>query len=190
MSAGVLLHLMRHGEPALTGRMLGHTDCPVTPAGVAACLAQAEGLEATRIVSSDLTRASVCAEAIGRSWGVPPTTDARWREIDFGAWDGTAPAELDQAALGRFWNDPEACPPPGGERWSDLTTRIAEAIPALEPEPTLIVTHGGAMRAALALLCGFDQRRTWAFDLPYAAILTLRVWPGPPRSAQIVGLWP
>lgn len=190
MSEGVLLHLMRHGEPALTGRMLGHTDCAVTPAGIAACLVQAEGLEATRIVSSDLVRASACAEAIGHMWAVPSTTDPRWREIDFGAWDGLAPAELDQAALGRFWNDPDTSPPPGGERWSDLTARITAAIAALEPEPTLIVTHGGAMRAALALLCGLDQRQTWVFDLPYAAVLTLRVWPGPPRSAQIVGLWP
>jgi len=57
-------------------------------------------------------------------------------------------------------------------------------------EPTLVVAHGGAMRAALALLCGFTQSQLWAFDLPYGALLSLRAWPGPPRSAQIMGLWP
>ncbi len=38
------LYLMRHGEPVLAGRMLGRTDCDVTPEGIAACRAQAEGL--------------------------------------------------------------------------------------------------------------------------------------------------
>jgi alpha-ribazole phosphatase len=46
------------------------------------------------------------------------------------------------------------------------------------------------MRAALAHLCGFDQRQLWAFELGYAALLSLRVWPGEPRSAQIAGLYP
>jgi alpha-ribazole phosphatase len=46
------------------------------------------------------------------------------------------------------------------------------------------------MRAALAHLCGFGHREVWAFDLPYAALLSLRVWPGAPRSAQIAALYP
>jgi alpha-ribazole phosphatase len=52
----------------------------------------------------------------------------------------------------------------------------------------LVVTHGGAIRAALADLCGFDRRQIWAFDLPYAALVSLRIWPGPKRTVQIVGL--
>ncbi len=44
------------------------------------------------------------------------------------------------------------------------------------------------MRAALHLLCRFDLRQTWAVDLPYAALLSLRVWPGEDRFAQITGL--
>lgn len=179
------LYLMRHGEPVRTGLMLGRTDCAVTSAGIAACREQARELPVSRILSSDLLRARACAEAIG-----PAVLDARWREIDFGEWDGLATGDIDPAALARFWNDPDGHPPPGGERWSMLVDRVSEAIAALQPEPTLVVTHGGAMRAALAALCGFDQARTWAFDLPYAAVLALKIWPGAPRSAQVAGLWP
>ena len=64
----------------------------------------------------------------------------------------------------------------------------AAALDALEPVPTLVVTHAGAMRAALHILCGFDQRQLWAFDLPYAVRLTLHIWPGEPRTAQLVEL--
>jgi alpha-ribazole phosphatase len=44
------------------------------------------------------------------------------------------------------------------------------------------------MRAALHVLCGFEQRLLWAFDLPYGALLSLRVWRGERPGAQIEGL--
>lgn len=182
------LHLLRHGAPEIVGRMLGHTDIASTPDGIAACVAQAKTLGAEAIVTSDLRRANAAADAIGAALGLAVNVDARWRELDFGAWDGLASAEIDAAALGRFWSDPDGFPPPQGERWSALVARVSAAIDALPPRPALVVTHGGAMRAALATLCGFDQRQLWAFELPYAALLSLRVWPGESRSAQIVGL--
>ncbi|MCJ8159661.1 histidine phosphatase family protein [Sphingomonas sp. LaA6.9] len=187
--SGLTVHLLRHGAPALTGRMLGSTDCAETPEGVAACLEQTEALEFARLVSSPLRRAAAAAGAIGARGNIPVTIDERWREIDFGDWDGLSSADVDPAALGRFWDDPDMHAPPGGERWSALTARIGGAIDALDAD-TLVVTHGGAMRAALAVLFGFSQPQLWAFDLPYASVLSLRIWPGVPRQAQIVGLWP
>jgi alpha-ribazole phosphatase len=186
VSGAFLLHLLRHGAPELTGRMLGRTDSPVTAEGMAACLARAKSLHFNTLVSSDLMRSQAIADAIGRERGLAPTTDARWRELDFGDWDGLAAAEIDSAALQRFWDDPDGAPPPGGERWSDLVARTTDAIKDLTPETSLIVTHGGAIRAALKSLCGFGLRELWAFDLPYAALITLRIWPD--RTAQIVGL--
>ena len=183
-----MLYLMRHGAPDVTGRMLGRTDDPATQAGIAACLARAEGLAIDRIEASDLIRARACAAAIGEPRGVTVEVDAHWRELDFGAWDGLAPAAIDPAELAAFYDDPDASPPPNGERWSALQDRVAQALAAMPPVSTLIVTHGGAIRAALAELCGFDRRQIWAFDLPYAALVSLRIWPGPTRTVQIVGL--
>jgi alpha-ribazole phosphatase len=185
---GRLLHLMRHGAPTVTGRLLGHKDWPATDAGIAACVARAESLAVAAIFSSDLLRARQGAEAIAMPRGIVPQVDPRWRELDFGIWDGADPATLDSAALADFYADPDAYPPPGGERWSALTARVDAAIVDLPADPTLVVTHGGAMRAALAVLFGFEQRQLWAFDLPYTACLTLRVWPGERPWAQIVGL--
>lgn len=184
------LYLMRHGAPVLTGRMLGRTDCEVTPEGIAACRAQAEGFAVAHVIASDLQRASCCAEAIAADLDLSPRIDARWRELDFGVWDGLESGTIAADALGRFWSDPDANPPPGGERWSALVARIGAAIDDLPSEPALIVTHGGAMRAALHVLCGFSQPQLWAFDLPYASVLALRFWDQPSRSGQIMGLWP
>ncbi len=183
-----MLYLMRHGAPDVAGRMLGRTDDPATEAGIAACVARAEGLEVERVHASDLIRARDCATAIGGPRGVAIEVDPRWRELDFGAWDGLAPAAIDPAGLAAFYEDPDESPPPDGESWSALQHRVAQALAAMPPVSTLIVTHGGAIRAALADLCGFDRRQIWAFDLPYAALVSLRIWPGPTRTVQIVGL--
>lgn len=184
------LHLLRHGAPELAGRLIGHSDVASTAAGIAACRAQARHLEVDHIVSSDLGRAEQAAMAIADDHGLPFTVDPRWRELHFGDWEGQSPRDLDEAMIGAFWDDPDASPPPGGERWSCLVKRVTAALADLGANNTLIVTHGGAMRATLAILCGFSQRQSWAFDLPYAARLTLRVWSGSPSTAQIVALDP
>lgn len=182
------LHLLRHGEPERAGRLMGRTDCPSTAAGIEACIERAGPLSFEAIVSSNLNRAQVAAEEIGRRKGRGLTIDPLWRELDFGDWDGLAPEEIDPGALARFRADPDANPPPRGEPWSQLVARVGRALDRLPPRDTLIVTHGGAMRAALAHLCDLRERNTWVVALPYAALLTFKVWPGDPLSAQVIGL--
>lgn len=92
---GMPLHLLRHGAPETPGLLLGRTDSVPTRAGIDACLAQAEGLEIEMIVTSDLQRARQAATAIGERAGLPVWVDPRWRELDFGIWDGLAPADVD-----------------------------------------------------------------------------------------------
>lgn len=183
-----VLHLLRHGAPDVPDRMMGRTDGAPTRAGIDACVKRAAAIKITALIASDLRRTRETAEVISAAYSLPLTIDPRWRELDFGAWDGLAAAEIDRAALERFWADPDANPPPNGECWTSLVGRIAAALGVLSARPTLVVTHGGAIRAALKLLCGFSQPQLWAFDLPYASLLTLRVWPGDAPSAQVVGL--
>ncbi|GHC88395.1 histidine phosphatase family protein [Novosphingobium pokkalii] len=183
-----MLHLLRHGAPAKPGLLLGHADMAPTPEGLAACTARAQGLDVAAIVASDLRRCAEAAQAIASPRALPVQLDRRWRELDFGAWDGLDPAHVSSAALTAFWVDPDAHAPPGGERWSALHARVGAALAELPGSDVLVVTHGGAMRAALAVLCGFAREQAWAFDLPYAALLSLRVWPGARPTAQVVGL--
>jgi alpha-ribazole phosphatase len=185
--SGFVLHLMRHGPPEGAGRLLGHSDAPPLARGVAACVERAEGLGFEQVISSDLTRASAPAAAIARAHGVGHGVDPRWRELDFGGWDGADPAVIASPRLDAFWDDPEANPPPGGESWSALVARVGRALDGIAA-PTLVVTHAGAMRAALTCLFGFTYRQGWALDLPYGAVLSLRIVPGVPRFAQILGL--
>lgn len=184
---GFALHLMRHGAPEMAGRLIGHLDAPPEPDAMTLCVERARGLDVSQVVTSDLARALDPGAVIAAERAIPHHVDPRWRELHFGAWEGADPATLPADDLGRFWNDPEACPPPGGERWSDLCGRVGVAAHDLRV-PVLVLSHAGAMRAALAALCGFDHRQAWAFDLPYGALVSLRVWPGDAPNAQITGL--
>jgi alpha-ribazole phosphatase len=184
------LYLMRHGEPEQTGLMLGRTDCPSTIAGIVTCREQVQDLHVETLISSDLLRTHAAARAIGSTLSLPVKVDARWREMDFGAWDGLSRADIDHEVLTLFTEDPDNFPPPGGETWSALVNRVGAALSELEPGPTLVVTHAGAMRAALFYLCGFPYPSLWGFDIQYAALLCLRIWPGERPIGQIFGLWP
>lgn len=183
-----LLHLMRHGAPEQQGLLLGHRDDPSTPEGIAACLQAAQGLAFEALAASDLARAQIPARELASARGLSLAVDPRWRELDFGAWDGLAPAQLPQAALAAFWRDPDHHCPPSGETWSALRARVATALGDLPSRDTMVIAHGGSMRAALSILCGFDHAQVWAFDLAYAAVVSLRVWPGAQPNGQIVGL--
>lgn len=183
--SGILVHLMRHGVPVQPNLLLGQRDDAPLPSGTDRCVAAAAGLAFDRVVSSDLARALAPAERIAAARALPHDVDAGWRELDFGAWTGLAPAQVDAGAYARFWDDPDVDAPPGGERWSQLRKRVGAAL-AQVAASSLVVTHGGAMRAALAVLFHMELRQVWAFDLPYSCVLSLRIWPG--EAAQIVGL--
>lgn len=185
--SGFVLYLLRHGAPERPGLLLGSTDEPALNPTSSKLLGRVGTLPVERIVTSDLKRASVTAEVLAQARGLPLSIDPRWRELHFGIWDGVAPTQISPDALAQFWADPDACHPPGGERWSDLRDRVGEAIGEISG-PTLVITHAGAMRAALSMLTGLDHRGVWALDLPYGALLTLRIWPGTPLTGQVVGL--
>lgn len=185
--SGFLLHLLRHGVPVRAGLLLGHVDEPPLVAAIPALLDRVRDIATDRIVTSDLARARRPAELLAAMRDLPCRVDQRWREIAFGEWDGKSSDDVPQDALRAFWADPDGCPPPGGERWRDLCERVQGAVSELSGD-TLIFTHAGAMRAALSALTGLDHRAVWALDLPYGALLSLRVWPGEAIDGQVVGL--
>jgi len=90
------------------------------------------------IVSSDLIRSRQTAEIIAEILGMPaPRLDQRWRERDWGHWQG-------QPRTGDiFLEDHEA--PPGGETLTMLQQRVLSGFSDISAR-TLVVTHAGPIR--------------------------------------------
>ncbi|MFD0987046.1 histidine phosphatase family protein [Methyloligella solikamskensis] len=184
----MLIDLIRHGATEPPGLLLGRTDPPLSPTGWRQFEAQTEGRTWPRIVSSPLLRAREAAESLAAKRGLAAHIDSNWAELDFGAWDGQPVSGLREdpaiaAQLDAFYSDEDAAPPEGGESWSALRTRVANALDELletAPESddaapsALVVTHGGPIRTALALTCNLPFAHLWTLRIAYGTRISLR----------------
>lgn len=173
----MIIDLLRHASTGRPGHLDGVTDVALL-AGAAEELARHyQGRGWSQVLSSPRVRALDTAHALATA---PVHVDARWRELDFGDWDGRPAREVPVDALERFHADPLAHPLPGAEPWGAFARRIGDALrdllaDASATRPPLVVTHAGAMRMALQCTCGWSLAQTWALRLGYGTRLRLRV---------------
>lgn len=177
------LLLVRHGETAWNaeGRLQGQQDIPLSDAGRRQCRALAPyvaGLNPTHVVCSDLQRTRETALLLGYA---ALEYDPRLREADLGAWTGVRSTQLRAETPDQYadWRAGRATPP-DAEPWADLCVRVDAALISVQRHPgiTLIVTHGGPIRAACAILLGLQPRM---IQSPAPASLTVIRMDGRPR---------
>lgn len=146
--------LIRHGEtPLNAARVLQPPDTPLSERGLLQADALARRLAASglaAIISSDLRRAMLTAEAIAALTGHPIETTPLLQERNFGDLRGLAYDSLGY--------DPIAADdaPPGGESSPDFRRRVRQAFAVVlaaraRAGGTLaVVTHGLVIKAILA----------------------------------------
>jgi len=158
---------VRHGETAWnrSGRLQGTQDVPLSEFGRRQAARNGRAirplLEAAdwRIVASPLRRcvetAAILLAASGRE-GAEIRLDERLREVSFGAWEGLTLRQAkarDPEGMARREASKWTAAPPQGESYREMTARVA-SFAAERTGPTLVVAHGGTLRALLHLLCG------------------------------------
>ncbi len=146
------LILVRHTRPAGgEGRCYGRTDLTLPELALAArpILARVAGVD--RIVSSPLRRCRLLARVLAARLGVPVRVDPDWREIDFGRWEGVPWDAIPRAEIDAWAADLLNARPHAGESVAMLLARTRRALrrSSAPPGRTLVVTHGGTIRAAL-----------------------------------------
>ena len=156
--------LARHGETAWNreGRFQGHADPPLNRTGRSQAVDLTVALmaeELAAIYSSPLRRALETAEVIAASHGLAAVAVDALREVDVGSWSGLTRTEVEERFPAQFarWLD-------YGEGWEDgesyeqmgrrAVTALLELAAAHEGERVLAVTHGGPIRAVLAVAAG------------------------------------
>lgn len=161
------LVLARHAESEgnVAGVWQGQSGLGLTCRGQAQAAALADRLlteaDVVAVVCSDQRRVlETAAPLAGRArWA--HEVDARWRELDVGAWSGRAVADVrehDHDRFAAFW---EGRAPAGGdgETIGQLRARVRDAVTDLDRRLTgggtvIVVTHGWALRAAVGELTG------------------------------------
>ncbi|HWD70001.1 MAG TPA: histidine phosphatase family protein [Solirubrobacteraceae bacterium] len=180
------LLLARHGqtddnlEPL---RAQGFRDTPLNEVGLEQAHALAERVAAAYAVgslwSSDLARAAVTAEVVGRRIGLQPRLDARLREGNRGDWEGRLFVDIardEPDAYAGWMRGGAGFRFPGGESLQEHSDRVWEALEAIRssgPLPALVVCHRGSIRA---VMCRADPRGLDAFheyDVPNTGVVEL-----------------
>ena len=157
------LYLLRHGptEASASGAPLGHLDLPVNEEGEArwpAVRAVLRALPIQRVLCSPLQRSLRHA----RDLGLPYTVLDDLREQAFGAWEGRPWVGLGVEATAAFFDDPVRGSPPGGESFAVCAARTVAALETglkLGEPATLVLAHGGPLRAVLAHMLGLPLDR-------------------------------
>jgi broad specificity phosphatase PhoE len=110
-------------------------------------------------------------------------------EQHFGEWQGVRYDELAARrgdAWHRFWLAPAHETPPGGESFVSLTRRVQTAIARLSEahrgRDILAVTHGGTIRAALAMALDLAPEAALAFTIDNLSLTRIDHIPGPGGS--------
>jgi probable phosphoglycerate mutase len=161
------VYLVRHGQsewnvlrltqgqtphPRLTD--LGRSQAAAAADAIAGDLASAGGLRAARLLTSDLARAVETATAIATRLGVQVHLDERLREQHLGILEGRDYEHTWAAAETHDWSDP-TLPIAGGESLEDVRRRMAAVLDGLDRSvPTVLVSHGDAIRTAVAHVSG------------------------------------
>ena len=148
------IYLIRHGETlGNAARIVQRPDNPLSPHGIAQAERLARQLEAegiSRIVSSDLARATMTAEFLQRATGASLQLDPLLQERNFGDLRGTPYAAL---TVDIFAPD---YVPPHGESWEAFHERVDRAwalvrrVAAAMGGHLAVVTHGLVCRSLAA----------------------------------------
>ncbi len=174
---GRRLVLVRHGQTAWNaeGRAQGHADVSLDDSGRAQAEAMAPvvaGFHPALLFSSDLARARETAAFLEKETGLTTQEDPRLREYHTGNRTGLTRAEYaevrrasaadpaDPADLADSWDAHSHIEAEGGESVGAVGARIVPALQEIlsrlrEGETAVVVTHGAAVRVAIAGVLGW-----------------------------------
>lgn len=177
--------LVRHAPViGAAGRIYGQDDldCDCSDDGLFAEVARQLPSDPIWLVTH-LRRTQATAAALRRAgdWQEAsvqvPDIERDLVEQNFGAWQGLTYAELEarrDGAYHRFWHAPADHAPPEGESFRDVIDRVGRAITRRTEQhggrDIVAVTHGGAIRAALAVVLGLEPERALGFSIDTCSI--------------------
>ena len=187
--------LIRHGETSGNrDRVLQVPETPLNEQGLEQAARLARRLSdhpVSRLLSSDLTRAHLTAEAISQEMGLPVETEPLLQERNFGDLRGRRYADLDEDPFGPDYS------PPGGESWADFHARVDRAWErvcheAMEtPEDLAVVTHGLVLHSMVSRILdggeGASEEEGTELPLQFRNTAITIVEPREPWKVRLLG---
>ena len=179
-----VFHLLRHGEPAIFGRLNGRLPgVGLSEKGRAEAAMQAGRLAGEKIeavYSSPMQRTRETAEILADQLGLPIRYREDVIEIDYGEWTGLTFDQIRQDERWQMWSRSRSIAAvPGGESWRQVQERVVGALFDLQqahPEGSIaIVSHGDVIRGALLFALGMPLDFYSRIEIAFASLSTVRL---------------
>ncbi len=183
------IYIVRHGQTVWNaeGRIQGHSDVSLSEKGRRQAQAMAQRLSDVSFHAaycSDLSRATETGQIILEGRDVPLQPTSELREYSKGVFEGMTELEyqakypeLYQASL---VNDLDLAPP-GGETIRQASARMSAFIIGVRQrhpnDTTLVVGHGGSLRAAVVALLSLPLEANWKFAMGNCALSIISTYP-------------
>lgn len=182
------VHLIRHTKPDVAkGICYGQSDVPLAASfpeesvKTRTNLFSMIGNAPFYLISSPLQRSLRLAQVLCGKEDVE--TDARFKEMNFGAWEMQAWGEIDEFMMNAWMRDFVRVAPPNGETFEDLVRRCVEGFhDAVSTVPEgvehlCIVAHAGVVRSLLANTLEMPLAKAFSLEIDYGSISAIRYEP-------------
>ena len=189
---------IRHGQTEwnVTGRYQGQSDVQLTEEGRQQAQKLADNFpvdEIDAIYASDLNRAMVTAEAIGRKFGLAVQPEAAFRELSFGEWEGLTYQQIVsqwEDAMANFMQHPDIMEIPGGESFPEVQkramTRLEELIKKHDGQTIVVVAHGAVLRTMLTAALHMPLQYLWSIRQFNTAVNIVRYDEGANPTVELL----
>jgi broad specificity phosphatase PhoE len=193
--------LVRHAETVeeTAGVVYGALDVDLSPAGAAHArrlAAAVAALDPVAVYTSPRRRAADTAAALAAAGRTRVEVLDGLRELDFGAFEGRRYDDLRVEfpdAYERWMTEPTEVRFPGGECFADLRDRAVGALRSVRSAhadaTTVLVTHGGVVRALLGHVLGLRDQDVFRLDQAYGAVNVVDFFGGTPLVRLVNGRW-
>lgn len=135
-----------------------------------------------RVISSPLKRCSKFAKRLCTRHQLPLHEEVALQEMHFGEWEGQSINYIwgtRQAEVERWYDDPVAFPPPGGEAADVFSTRVSHCLLDLvkryRGEHFLMITHAGVIRSLLAQCLSMSLNDMKRIKVPYGCLSRIEI---------------
>ena len=179
-----VFHLLRHGEPAVFGRINGRLPgVGLSEKGRAEIAAVAGRLAEEKVdalYASPLQRTRETAEIIADRLALPVQYREGVIELDFGEWTGLTADQIRKDERWQMWSNCRSIAAiPGGESWRQVQDRVVGALFDLErlhpSESVVVVSHGDVIRAGLLFALGMPLDFHSRIEVGLASLSTIRL---------------
>lgn len=127
----------------------------------------------THVVTSPRVRAHAVATEIAAAMDLPLKIDPNISELNFGAWEGVAWADIPRTELDLWAADPLDYAPGGTETVRQLLHRVDQAWRSAGPSQ-LWITHGGPLRALSSISGGISITEALTLQFAFCSAHTFK----------------